>query len=111
MDAFSTEAFGEITVQKNGLLGVLGITNGKLNQSVKKNANSDNKISFYGKLGYDKQINDDLRVRLTGSWYINNGTTTGSWIYGGDRAGSRYYHVMETLSGDASDFEGRFNPG
>ena len=33
MDAFSTEAFGELTIQKDGLLAVIGVTNGKLNQS------------------------------------------------------------------------------
>ncbi|MBB6325379.1 hypothetical protein FHS59_000994 [Algoriphagus iocasae] len=110
MDAFSTEAFGEVTVMKNGFLGVLGLTNGKLNQSVVVNDNSDNKASFFGKLGYDNQINNDLRVRLTGSWYINKGTTTGNYLYGGDRAGSRYYNVMQTLDGDGNAFEGRFNP-
>ena len=85
MDAFSTEAFGEITVQKNGLLVVVGLTNGKLNQNVTVNDNTDNKPSFFGKLGYDKQLNEDLRVRLTGSWYINKGTSTGTYLYGGDR--------------------------
>jgi hypothetical protein len=110
MDSFSTEAFGELTLQKNGLLGVIGITNGKLNQSVKRTPTTDNKISFYGKIGYDKQLDEDLRLRLTGSWYINKGTSTGNMIYGGDRAGSRYYHILETLDGDASSFEGRFNP-
>ena len=89
MDSFSTEAFGEITVQKNGLLAVIGLTNGKLNQSVVVNSNSDNKISFFGKLGYDNQLNNDLRLRLTGSWYINQGTTNGNWLYGGDRGGGR----------------------
>ena len=110
MDSFSTEAFGELTLQKNGLLGVIGVTNGKLNQSVKRTPTTDNKMSFYGKLGYDKQLNEDLRLRLTGSWYMNKGTSTGAWLYGGDRAGSRYYHIMETLSGQHTDFEGRFNP-
>jgi len=110
MDSFSTEAFGELTLQKNGLLGVIGITNGKLNQSVKKTPTTDNKISFFGKIGYDKQLDEDLRLRLTGSWYINKGTSTGNMIYGGDRAGSRYYNILETLDGDASNFEGRFNP-
>ena len=116
MDAFSTEAFGELTVQKNGLLAVIGLTNGKLNQNVVVNENSDNKPSFYGKLGFDRQLNDDLRVRLTGSWYINNGTTTGTWLYGGDRAGSRYYYVLHSLadpeSGAAAQggsFDGRYN--
>jgi hypothetical protein len=39
MDAFSTEAFGEFTFQTNGLLAVLGVTNGKLNQNVGLNPN------------------------------------------------------------------------
>lgn len=110
MDAFSTEAFGEVTIQNNGFIGVVGVTNGKLNQNVIVNDNSDNKVSFYGKLGFDKQVNEDFRLRLTGSWYTNNGTTTGTYLYGGDRAGSRYYGIMQALEGKASDSEGRFNP-
>jgi len=114
MDAFSTEAFGEITVQKNGLLAVVGLTNGKLNQNVTVNDNTDNKPSFYGKLGFDKQLNEDFRVRLTGSWYINNGTSTGTWLYGGDRAGTRYYNVLYTLPdangvAEGGPRDGRFN--
>jgi hypothetical protein len=110
MDSFSTEAFGEVTVQKNSFIAVLGLTNGKLNQSVIVNDNTDNKVSFYGKLGIDKQFTGDLRFRLTGSWYMNNGTTTGSWLYGGDRAGAIYYNVLQPLEGPTNDFEGRFNP-
>lgn len=114
MDAFSTEAFGEVTVQKNGFIGVIGLTNGKLNQSVVLNDNSDNKPSIYGKLGFDQQLNTDLRVRLTGSIYRNHGTTTGTWLYGGDRSGGRYYDVMHTvpdINGDTQggEFEGRYN--
>ncbi|QSE96310.1 hypothetical protein [Fulvivirga lutea] len=113
MDAFSTEAFGELTLQKNGMLAVLGVTNGKLNQNVVVNDNSDNKPSFFGKLGIDKQLDDDKRVRLTGSWYLNKGTTTGTWLYGGDRAGARYYGVLHTQQEVAdravSDFEPRLN--
>jgi hypothetical protein len=108
MDAFSTEAFGEVTLQTpNGLLAVVGLTNGKLNQNV--TAGTDNKPSFYGKLGFDSQVNDDLRVRLTGSWYTNQGTTTGTWLYGGDRAGARYYFVLHTAE-EGTNFEPRFNP-
>lgn len=114
MDAFSTEAFGEVTVQKNGLLVVVGVTNGKLNQSVVVTNQSDNKPSFYGKLGFDKQLNDDLRVRLTGSIYSNQGTTTGTWLYGGDRSGARYYNVLHTQpdslgNTEGTEFEGRYN--
>src|SRR5690606_2547777 len=65
----------------------------------------DNSPSIYAKLGYDSQINDDLRFRLTGSVYMNQGQSTGSSLYGGDRAGSRYYDVM-----DDNYTSGRFNP-
>ncbi len=114
MDSFSTEAFGEATVQINGLLFVIGVTNGKLNQNVVVTNTSDNKPSLYGKLGFDKQLNDDLRIRLTGSFYLNKGTTTGTWLYGGDRAGSRYYNVLHTQPDalgnvEGTDFDGRYN--
>jgi hypothetical protein len=111
MDAFVTEAFGEVLVQKNGLIGMLAVSNGKLNQNVAvdNRYNGDNKLSFYGKVGYDNQLTDDLRLRLTGSWYINKGTTTGTYVYGGDRGGSRYYSVMHTDQGTGSDFDGRVN--
>ena len=109
MDAFSTEPFGELTIQSSGLLGVVGITNGRLNQSPVK---GDDGISFYLKLGYDNQISDDLRLRLTGSMYKSSDKSTRDYIYGGDRAGARYYSIMEGVN-DArvSDFLPRFNPG
>lgn len=114
MDAFSTEAFGEVTLQKSGWLAVIGVTNGKLNQNVTLSSTSDNKVSTYGKLGFDWQLKQDLRVRLTGSFYSNQGTTTGTWLYGGDRAGSRYYNVLHTApdslgNTQGGDFDGRFN--
>lgn len=112
MDAFSTEVFGELTLQKNGFIGVVGVTNGKLNQSPVLDPNpndsipeKDNAPSIFGKLGYDSQVNDDLRLRLTGSFYMNSAESTGTWLYGGDRAGSRYYEVM-----DDNYTSGRFNP-
>ena len=115
MDAFSTEAFGEVTIQKNGFLAVVGVTNGKLNQSVVLSDQSDNKLSFYGKLGFDKQLNNDLKIRLTGSFYSNQGTTTGTWLYGGDRSGARYYNVLHTKPDSTGNtvggsFDGRYNP-
>ncbi len=114
MDAFSTEAFGEITLQASGFLVVAGVTNGKLNQNVVKNSGSDNQPSVYGKLGFDQQLTDHLRTRLTGSFYMNNGTTTGTWLYGGDRSGARYYNVMQTQpdafgNTEGGAFDGRYN--
>lgn len=103
MDAFTTEPFMEFTYLKNGIIGVLGFTNGRLNQSPTP---GDDGFVMYGKLGYDSQINDDLRVRLTGSFYNSNDEGTRDYLYNGDRAGARYYNVTT-----GSDFAGRFVPG
>ena len=79
--------------------------------SVTKSPNAYNP-AFHGKLGYDKQINDDLRLRLTASYY-NESSTSSSTLFGGDRTGSHYFFVLEntaaTTTGNA--FSGRFNPG
>jgi hypothetical protein len=62
-------------------------------------------------LGYDKQFNDDLRFRLTGSLY-NTGAVRTSYLYSADRAGSRYYLVLENEDANATDQfrSGRYNP-
>lgn len=107
MDSFTTEVGGEVYYRvPNGLLAMVGVTNGKLNQSVAK-GDIDTKPSFVGKLGYDSQVNEDLRVRLTGSAYTTNESAR-TYLYAGDRAGARYYNVMAE-NGD--DFRtGRFDP-
>lgn len=107
MDGFATEAFGELYFRSNGIIAMLGITNGHLNQTVIKAVGTEDKLSLFGKLGYDKQFNDDLRVRLTGSFYSNQGDSR-KYLYGGDRAGSRYYNVLQAKV--INDFSGRFDP-
>lgn len=109
MDSFTTEVGGEVYYQNNGLLAMIGVTNGKLNQSTVAPAQGtpSTKPSFVAKLGYDKQLNEDLRVRLTGSIYTTSETAS-TYLYTGDRAGGRYYNV---ITDNASDFRtGRFNP-
>jgi hypothetical protein len=110
MDAFTTEVGAEVYYFNNGFMGMVGVTNGKLNQSVDKS--NDTGPSFLAKLGYDNMINDDLRLRLTGSVYHTN-KSANSMLYNGDRAGSRYYLVMEAEGASpVSNFtSGRFNPG
>lgn len=110
MDAFTTEVGAEVYYMRNGFIGMLGVTNGKLNQAVSNPGTTD--PSFIAKLGYDKQIDDALRLRLTGSVYHTN-KNVNAYLYGGDRAGSRYYFVMEPEGAtSAGNFtSGRFNPG
>ena len=108
MDAFSTEPFMELTYQSNGFLGVAGITNGRLNQDP---ISGDNGFAYFAKFGYDKQINDGVRVRLTASLYNSSDQGTRDYLYGGDRAGARYFVLDLDNTPRANDFSGRFNPG
>lgn len=107
MDSFTTEIGGEVYYQRDGFIGMIGLTNGRLNQST---ANNNTNGALIGKLGYDKQLNDDLRLRITGSIYSSPGTDR-VYLYGGDRAGARYYNVMDVQGGTPNDFSGRINPG
>jgi hypothetical protein len=107
IDGFTTEAFGEVYFRSNGFLAMVAISNGKLNQSVVKSSDDqDASPSFYGKLGYDKQFNDDFRFRITGSFYSNSSDLP-NFLYNGDRASSRYYNVMNTTAGSSGDWSGR----
>jgi hypothetical protein len=106
LDAFTTEIGMEFTAQYNGLLGVFGVTGGELQGRVTQ---PDNRApSYYGKVGVDRQLTEDLRVRLTGSAYTTSKSISNS-LYWGDRAGSRYHTVM-TAAGATNNFAGRTNP-
>jgi hypothetical protein len=107
MDSFTTEVGAEVYYQSNGFLVMVGATNGKLNQSVVDPA-VGTRPSWLAKLGYDSQINQELRFRLTGSLYTTSQTNSVT-LYSGDRAGSRYYHVLSNNT--AAFTTGRFNPG
>lgn len=112
MDAFTTEVGAEVYYRRDGFIGMIGASNGKLNQSVDKTSGKTGGMVFLAKLGYDKQLNDDLRLRLTGSLY-NTGFVSHSYLYSADRSGSRYYLVMEEVGASTSDNfrSGRFDPG
>ena len=103
MDAFTTEIGGDVTIQKNGLLAVVGVTGGEIKGSVTRP--DDRAMALYGKVGVDRMVGDDLRVRLTGSFY-NTSKSLNNTLYSGDRAGYRYYDVL-----GGSDWSGRINPG
>lgn len=111
MDAFTTEVGAELYYRTDsGFFGMLGFTNGKLNQSVTKSDGSTGGAALLAKLGYDKQLSDDLRFRLTGSLY-NTGYAPNVYLYSADRAGSRYYDIMQDATATSDNFRsGRFDP-
>lgn len=111
MDAFTTEIGAEVYYRNAaGVLAMVGLTGGEIQGSVLRP--DDRAPSIYAKLGLDRQMNDDLRVRLTGSLYTTDKSLNNT-LYGGDRAGSRYYFIMENTSATtAGNFtSGRINPG
>ncbi|MGQ1891130.1 hypothetical protein ACT29H_11885 [Thermophagus sp. OGC60D27] len=110
MDGFTTEVGGEVYYRKNGFISMIGLTNGKLNQAV--TSPGATKASFLAKLGYDDYINPDFRLRLTASIYTT-GESARTYLYSGDRAGSRYYYIMEPTGASASSNfrSGRWDPG
>ncbi|MBX9929750.1 MAG: hypothetical protein K2X99_12670 [Gemmatimonadaceae bacterium] len=110
MDAFTTEVGTEIIAQKNGFLGVAAFTNGEIRGNIVRPR--DRGPAHMYKVGYDKQINKDLRVRLTGS-YRGQASAISNTLYGGDRAGSRFYFVMENTAAteSANPTSGAINPG
>ena len=120
MNSFSTEMGAEVYYQRNGWVSMLGVTNGNLNQS---NAEVSKPVSpsVLAKFGYDKQLNKDLRVRLTGSYY-HSANLGNANIYSSSRSGFGYWNVLNNnayLNGatpvaasfnSASTPEATFNP-
>ena len=121
MDAFNTEIGGEVYFRTpGGFISMLSLTGGEIRGDVTEVAppfNDADEIlkrspSIIGKLGFDKQVNEDFRLRITGSVY-HTASSSRNFLYFGDRGGSRYYLVMENTEASVSgDFRsGRFQPG
>ncbi|MEO5824874.1 MAG: hypothetical protein ABIR59_03225 [Gemmatimonadales bacterium] len=110
VDAFATEIGAEVYVKKNSFMIMGGLTGAELRGTVTVPQNRG--PALLGKVGYDRQLNTDLRVRVTGSMYSADKSNSNT-LYSGDRAGSRYYYVLEntTASESAQFTSGRFNPG
>lgn len=110
MDAFTTQIGGEVYLKTGGIIAMGAITAGELRGTVQ--TPEQRGPVFIGKLGGDRQINKDLRLRLTGSMYKTNKAMSDT-LYSGDRAGSRYYFVLENTAAteSAQKDSGLLNPG
>ncbi len=126
MDAFTTAPAIEGWYRNKGFLVLAGLTNGTLDPVLTRyNAgtqtysaiNMGKELAFYWKAGYDKQVNDNFRIRATMSGYHAANNHSGS-LYFGDRTGSRYYLVMNLETNSPNDVDpsvnhlsGNFGPG
>ena len=118
MDEFATEVGAEADVHLKDFTVVGAITDGELNGNLQQIDTTKNPASngahnpaFIGKLAYDKQLTEKLRVRLSGSVYYTAGSVANT-LFGGDRTGSNYSGVMYVAApGTTTAFNGRYNPG
>src|SRR5688500_14770318 len=99
IDAFTTEIGGEAYLRKNGYLAMVGMTGGEVKGMVQQPGKRG--PSYLAKIGVDKQFGTDMRVRLTGSLYQKDRSSSGT-LTSGDRAGSRYYSVIEPTGSSES---------
>src|SRR4051812_35613356 len=95
MDAFTTEIGAEAYLRSNGYMAMLGITGGEIKGQV--TAPGKRGPSYLAKLGVDRMLASDLRVRLTGSMYKTDRSASNT-LTSGDRAGSKYYSVLENTA-------------
>ena len=107
VDPFTTEAGVEAYLRKGPAFAMAAVTSGEMRGSVV--TPEGRSWARYGKVGVDKQINTDLRVRLTGSLYKAD-RSLNQTIYSGDRPGSRYYDVLVDSSG-RDRWSGTLQPG
>ncbi len=99
MNAFTTEIGAEAYLRANGYMAMVGATGGEIRGTV---ANPQDRAPTYlGKLGFDQQVNEKLRVRLTGSIYTT-AKSVNNTLYTGSRPGSRYYDVLVNTTATVS---------
>jgi hypothetical protein len=110
IDAFTTEVGGEAYFRTGPFLAMAGLTSGTIQGGITTPAGRTN--AYLGKLGFDRQVRDDLRVRLTGSYYKNDKSPSNTLLTG-DRAGSPYDLVMENTAASltANAWSGNIRPG
>ncbi len=110
IDAFTTEVGGEVYFRNKGIIAMAGVNSGTINGGVTTPAARTN--AYLGKLGYDTQLNPDLRVRLTGSYY-KNAKSPSNTLLTGDRSGGPYDMVMENTTATlaAQAWSGQIRPG
>lgn len=114
MDAFTTEIGAELYWKKDGIILMAGFTDGEIQGNVTNPSapGVKRKPNLYAKAGFDKQLQDNLRVRLTGS-VVTTKSSSRNTLYAGDRTGSNYQYAMDltTATLTTAYTSGRFNPG
>lgn len=110
IDAFTTTPAIEAYFNAGGLFLMGAVTTGIVNPSIAGyNAatgtysayDAGKELAYYGKIGYEKDV-EDFRFRLSLSGYHASKSHAGS-LHFGDRAGSRFYLVMNRVTNNPAD--------
>ena len=109
LDAFTTQIGAHVYARKSGFIAMAGVTGGEIKGEIR--FPEQRGMAYLGKAGFDRDLGP-ARVRLTGSVYHQDKGLSNT-VFGGDRAGSRYYLVMEntTATTNAQAWSGHINPG
>lgn len=114
MEAFTTAPAMEVMYRNKGALLMGALSTGQLrqdltlydaNKKIYTDYNALKEIGFYWKAGYDRQFTENYRARLSVSGYHMPESNHRNTLYGGDRAGSRYYLVMNRMNFSPSDVD------
>jgi hypothetical protein len=110
LDGFTTEVGSEVYLRAKGVIAMAAMTGGEIKGNIL--SPDDRSPAYIFKLGFDRNLTDDVRVRLTGSHYSIKESPANT-LFAGDRAGSRYWYVLEntTATSTAQASSGLINPG
>lgn len=110
MDAFTTQIGSEVYFRSGPWLAMGGVTGGEVRGQV--TAPEKRSLAYLAKAGFDQELAPGLRVRLTGSMFTQ-ARSVNNTLFTGDRAGSRYYMVMENTTATEKDqaWSGAIQPG
>lgn len=110
LDDFTTEIGSEVYLRPGPWIAMLGVTGGEVHGQV--TTPEKRTLSTLGKFGFDTKLSDDIRVRLTGSFYANNKAASNT-LFTGDRGGSPYYDILENTASTetANAWSGQVRPG
>jgi hypothetical protein len=117
VDAFTTEIGGEVYARAGAFFGMVGITNGEIKGNVyadtatEKDPNYKKSPAIFLKGGFDQNLSERTRIRVSGSFY-NDNSSANNTLFWGDRTGSNYFMPLEKWGSSPTSqaWSGRVNP-
>lgn len=107
LDAFTTEPGADVLVRLGDAFVMGGITTGQNKGDITDGAVGANP-ALLAKVGFDRQLTETARVRLSGSTYRVESSPSAT-LYWGDRSGGEYWGVVDNDAA-GNHWNGLLNP-